>query len=157
MENKLPSRLNVSSGNMTWMWKFSDTGHRKPICSLCSSDCVFFSWLSAGSSGFLSIRFPVCKISLTGFCHVLHRRALKIDSFLFENCCEDENCHINSAYCSSGLLISKAAGVKMVGDWFKWKSRCAVPDVGARQTMFTSSSLSESDAQRDDTKSSSIP
>lgn len=117
----------------------------------------FFYWLSASPSGFLSLRFPVCKISLTGFCHVLHRGALKIDSFLFENCCEDENHCINSAYCYSGLLISKAAGVKIVGNWFKRKSRCSVADVGARRNMITSSGLGESSALRDDTWSSSVP
>lgn len=55
---------------------------------------------------------------------------------MFENCCEDENCSINSAYCSSGLLISKAARVKVVLDWFKWKSRHSVADAGVRQNMF---------------------
>lgn len=73
----------------------------------------FFLWLSASPSGFLS---PAHKISLAVFCHVPHKGALKIDSFLFENCCENENCSINSAYCSSALLISHAARVKMVED-----------------------------------------
>lgn len=54
---------------------------------------------------------------------------------MFENCCEDENCSINSAYCSCGRLISKAARVKVV-DWLKWKSRHSVADAGVRQNMF---------------------
>lgn len=126
-ENEVPVSLKVWEHDVdvkNWYYKL--------ICSF-AVQAIFFLWLSANPSGFLS---PVCKTSLAVFCRVPHKEPLKIDSFLFENCYEDESCSINSAYCSSGLLISKAARVKVVGDWFKWKSRHSVADAGVRQNMF---------------------